>query len=107
MFTELHPYAYRDGLRSILDLFILFLIGVPVGRSALLAQCKTRGVGKKGPQTDSGQRTDDWSWIETVTLTFSLITLVNSAMMISGLDVPKTGLFAYGHILVRLFIVMG
>lgn len=41
-----------------------------------------------------------------VSLCFSLITVVNSLMMITGLDTPKQGVFAYVHILSRLVIII-
>lgn len=36
---------------------------------------------------------------------FTVITVVNSVMMITGWDTPKTGTFAYTHLLSRLAIV--
>lgn len=36
---------------------------------------------------------------------FTVITVVNSGMMVAGWDTPKTGTFAYTHLLSRLAIV--
>ncbi len=37
---------------------------------------------------------------------FTLVTVVNSVMMITGHDTPKVGHWAYGHLLLRLGIVL-
>ena len=39
--------------------------------------------------------------------TFSVITIINSFMMVTGLDTPKEGRFAYIHLLIRLGIITG
>ncbi|MCD5414003.1 MAG: hypothetical protein LR001_03230 [Clostridiales bacterium] len=36
---------------------------------------------------------------------FALITFANSYMMVSGMDTPKVGRFAYTHLLIRLKII--
>ena len=38
---------------------------------------------------------------------FLIITVVNSFMMVTGLDTPKEGRFAYVHLLIRLGILTG
>ena len=38
---------------------------------------------------------------------FSVVTVVNSFMMLTGLDTPKEGRFAYVHLLIRLGIITG
>ncbi|HSL58750.1 MAG TPA: hypothetical protein VK866_12970 [Acidimicrobiales bacterium] len=45
------------------------------------------------------------TFIGDVTLGFTAVTVVNSAMMLTGLDEPKVGTFAYVHLLGRLGIV--
>lgn len=48
---------------------------------------------------------EDGSYLEDVAWGFTVVTVVNSAMMIAGWDTPKTGTFAYVHLLSRLAIV--
>lgn len=38
---------------------------------------------------------------------FSVVTVINSFMMVTGLDTPKEGRFAYVHLLMRLGILTG
>ncbi|MFG6102926.1 hypothetical protein U2F10_11780 [Leptothoe sp. EHU-05/26/07-4] len=38
---------------------------------------------------------------------FSVVTVINSFMMVNGLDTPKEGQFAYVHLLMRLGIITG
>lgn len=45
------------------------------------------------------------SYLEDVALVFTAITVVSSGMMVTGWDTPKTGTFAYTHLLSRLAIV--
>ena len=47
----------------------------------------------------------DSTYLGDVALGFTLVTVGNSVMMITGLDEPKTGTFAYVHLLSRLGIV--
>lgn len=55
------------------------------------------------------RRTRRWweqsSYVGAVALAFTVITVVNSGMMVAGWDTPKTGVFAYTHLLGRLAIV--
>lgn len=48
---------------------------------------------------------EESSYLEDVALVFAVITVVNSGMMVAGWDTPKTGTFAYTHLLSRLAIV--
>lgn len=48
---------------------------------------------------------EDGSYLEDVAWVFTVVTVVNSAMMIAGWDTPKSGTFAYVHLLSRLAIV--
>ncbi|EKU96308.1 hypothetical protein Lepto7375DRAFT_0297 [Leptolyngbya sp. PCC 7375] len=38
---------------------------------------------------------------------FLIVTVINSFMMVTGLDTPKDGRFAYVHLLIRLGIITG
>lgn len=55
------------------------------------------------------RRVQQWweesSYLEDVASVFTVITVANSTMMIAGWDTPKTGTFAYVHLLSRLAIV--
>lgn len=55
------------------------------------------------------QRARRWweqgSYLEDVAWGFTVVTVGNSAMMITGWDTPKSGTFAYVHLLSRLAIV--
>lgn len=46
------------------------------------------------------------SIIEEIVEVFSLVTIINSFMMLVGWDQPKTGVFAYIHLLTRLAIIL-
>lgn len=48
---------------------------------------------------------DASTFIGDVALVFTVVTVGNSAMMLTGLDEPKTGAFAYVHLLGRLGII--
>lgn len=43
--------------------------------------------------------------IEAIALFFTFITVINSFMMVVGWDYPKTGAFAYIHLMMRLAII--
>jgi hypothetical protein len=48
---------------------------------------------------------DDETPLRAICSTFTIITVINSLMMITGFDIPKQGLFAYIHMMSRLMIV--
>lgn len=50
---------------------------------------------------------DTSTFVGDVALLFFGVTVVNSVMMVTGLDDPKTGTFAYVHLLGRLGIITG
>jgi hypothetical protein len=45
------------------------------------------------------------SYLGTIAWAFCVVTVANSAMMLTGLDTAKTGTFAYVHLLSRLGII--
>gem|GEM_PF-3502025 len=49
---------------------------------------------------------DKGSLVETLAGTFTLVTIINSFMMVVGWDQPKEGFIAYVHLLSRLAIVV-
>lgn len=98
-FTTLHPDAYRDMTRSILIVYGLYI----------LVYILYNLVRKKVPLTKMHGRISTW-WenetpIEAICSTFTIVTLINSIMMILGYDTPKQGVFAYIHMMTRLFII--
>lgn len=58
----------------------------------------------------AAQRMRTWwdasSYLDDVALAVTIITVGNSVMMVTSLDEPKTGTFAYVHLLGRLGIIM-
>lgn len=51
------------------------------------------------------RRWAEGSYLEDVAWAFTVVTVANSAMMLTGWDTPKSGTFAYVHLLSRLAIV--
>ena len=102
LFTTLHEDAYRDGFMSIVYVYAIILL-VLVAYSVL-----KRYV----PIQPAAWSKRLYAWHKQTgafvnfALIFTLITVANSVMMITDLDTPKTGAFAYGHLLVRTLIVL-
>jgi hypothetical protein len=48
---------------------------------------------------------DDSPFLGDIAAAFAVVTVVNSVMMLTGLDEPKTGSFAYIHLLGRLGLI--
>ena len=100
-FNELHPNAARDGVMSVVYVYVvifvvhLLFLFFKQGRFVLL---KTWLI-----------RLDAWdkqsSVFTHIAVLFTLITFINSVMMLTGIDTPKSGTFAYTHLLTRLLIV--
>ncbi|MDZ7834396.1 MAG: hypothetical protein U5K84_02750 [Alkalibacterium sp.] len=98
-FVALHPNAYRDLIRSIL---------VPYGIGILCYNLYAFIYKKKSLRGSSRKLSLWWENItalESICLMFTLITVINSLMMITGIDTPKQGVFAYVHMMTRLGIV--
>lgn len=100
-FTELHPDAYRDLIRSILFgygiyLFIYSFYHIVLKRKSArsLFRKKTSKSIKEAP-------------LDSICEVFLVITVLNSLMMLTGIDTPKEGTFAYIHMMTRLFIISG
>lgn len=68
---------------------------------------KSKGVQElqKGLDKTRDSLLDKDSFLESICEAFTLITLVNSLMMVTDYDTPKTGTFAYVHMLTRLLII--
>ena len=97
-FVDLHPDAYGDLIKSIIfgyGVYFLF-----VGGYHLLRQI---GVKYKGFKKMQKKETP----LEAICTAFLVITVINSIMMINGMDTPKEGTFAYVHMLSRLLIISG
>jgi len=97
LFNTPHPDAYIDGVMSIVYVYVI-VIFVHVLYFLL-----------KRYTSLNTQAIVEWymngSIIVHIALGFAAITIVNNFMMISGYDTPKTGTFAYTHLLIRLLIV--
>lgn len=103
LFVEMHPDAYRDGLLSIVYVypFVLFASGV----YAFVRRVSRRGRSGAAESVMHWHR--ECGLFTGIAVVFTLITVMNSIMMLTGVDVPKQGLFAYQHMLVRMVIVTG
>lgn len=98
-FVSLHPNAYRDLIRSILIPYILAIF---------IYYLYTFVIKKNGVVSVSAKLTAWWehsNTIDDICVTFTLITLINSIMMLVGIDTPKQGVFAYIHMMTRLVII--
>lgn len=103
LFVEMHPDAYRDGLLSIVYVYPF-----------VLAASGVFAFVRRGSRKDrSGAAESVMHWYREsglftgIAVVFTLITVMNSIMMLTGVDVPKQGLFTYQHMLVRMVIVTG
>ena len=116
-FTDLHPDAYRDLVRSILFGYGIYLIAMAFYNGLYKKVRATNGKRKESAEAKtisfaktkniiSGKAKKE-NPLEAICLTFMVITFVNSVMMLTGLDTPKEGTFAYIHMMTRLFIVSG
>lgn len=98
-FIELHPNAYRDMIRSIFIGTGIFL-GVYYVFAFLKKQNESKGL------IDSFSKWwEDKTPLEAICESFTIITFINSIMMIIGYDTPKEGVFAYVHMMMRLGII--
>lgn len=101
--VTLHPNAYRDIIRSIIFVYIFFFSVSVVGKgllSRVMANRKTNWNAAKIKEYSSRV-----TLYETIGITFTLVTVINSIMMLTGLDEPKQGVFAYVHLITRLGII--
>lgn len=100
-FSTPHPDAYRDGIMSIVFVYAIIAIVLvlyysikPLIGETPLQRLKAASYWQKSIGIYGN-----------IALLFAMITFVNSIMMVTGIDTPKTGTFAYGHLLIRLGIV--
>ncbi len=100
-FNTLHPDAYRDGVMSVVYVYVIVLI---VHVLIVVLRKTTRFDAFKLPMKLVKWHKDTGVFVHIAVL-FTLITVINSIMMITGIDTPKTGTFAYTHLLVRTLIV--
>lgn len=102
-FIVLHPNAYRDLLRSILMVTAFILLFYQI--SLLVAKILKR----VNFLTQIMDHILNW-WekpkpLKVICDTFTLVTGLNSWMMVTGRDIPKEGIFAYIHIIFRFCII--
>lgn len=116
-FTELHPDAYRDLLRSILFGYGIYLLvngfyngifkKIPAVKMESIKSFKTKNITSAKKYSTKFVKTKKETPLEAICETFMVVTLVNSIMMLTGFDIPKEGTFAYIHMMTRLLIVSG
>jgi len=99
-FNTLHPDAYKDIVMSIVYVYvIIIIILIPL----------TIVKAKVDPETLNNFVLFKWhsesGLVSNIAFMFVLITIVNSIMMLTGIDAPKEGAFSYTHLLTRLGIV--
>ena len=99
--NTLHPDAYRDGFMSIVYVYIIIIM------VHLLLVLLKRATFLKLDRLFLRLKTWDQQQgvLVHIAVLFTGITVVNSVMMITGIDNPKTGSFAYTHLLTRTGIV--
>ena len=100
-FTTLHEDAYFDGFMSIVYVYAIIIVVLvayyPVQR---YTNFSIMALPKKLIQWN-----EESGLLLHIAMLFTAITVVNSLMMVVGMDTPKTGTFAYTHLLVRTLIV--
>ena len=99
LFTTPHPDAYKDIVRSIVMVYaICFLI------ETIYSSIIKRIVPKR-ISNSLNEFAKEGDVFATVSIIFLLLTVINSLMMLTGIDVPKDGVFAYVHMMTRLLII--
>ncbi len=103
-FVSLHEDAYVDGLMS-----IVYVCAIILALHIAFGLFRTFTASKELRIAQWPKRLIGWyrsvSPLVLFAVIFSFITLVNSLMMVTGLDTPKTGVFTYQHLLIRALIV--
>ncbi len=94
-FTTLHPDAYRDMVRSIILVYGVCVV-VYILYVIIFKRKNSEIFQKKINQNEDP--------IGLICKIFLVLTAINSLMMLTGYDTPKEGVFAYYHMLTRLFI---
>ncbi|KAB3535736.1 hypothetical protein F8154_05400 [Alkaliphilus pronyensis] len=98
-FTVLHPNAYFDITKSIFLVYVVYLVVGSLYK--VFHNIKNfDGIWRKfslwwGNETP----------FEAICESFTIVTAINSIMMLTGHDTPKEGVFAYIHMMLRLLII--
>lgn len=94
-FIPLHPHAYRDLIRSIVMVFAIICLFISIYKAI--------------PSNKISRKISAWykdlSPPQAIAESFTIITAINSLMMIIGYDIPKQEVFAYIHMMIRFFII--
>ena len=99
LFNTPHPDAYKDGVMSIVYVYVIVLI------VHLLIYIIKRITKDKGLPNRLIAWHKETSVLIHIAIGFTFITVLNNIMMVTDIDTPKTGTFAYAHLLVRTLIV--
>lgn len=98
-FITLHPDAYRDMIRSILLVYGFYIIFY----SLTLILKKNLHIEKFQKRFSNWRKNE--TPLEAIFKAFTVVTALNSLMMITGFDIPKLGVFAYIHMMIRFLII--
>lgn len=98
-FISLHPHAYRDLIRSIVLVYGIYILVhglfTVVLRKIPALEARIKNSYRLGGEGPAGE----------IAIAFTIITAINSIMMVTGHDTPKEGVFAYVHMMTRLLII--
>ena len=97
--SKLHPDAYIDLIRSIVVVYVFVLLSAML--FVLISQKTSFGSKVKTLCSKKELKNP----IVQVSVVFTNITLINNMMMITNIDTPKEGLFAYVHMMIRVAII--
>ena len=104
MFVTLHPDAYIDAFMSVLYVYA-FIVVIHLLFHIIKI---TTNINPLSVSNKAFNKYKNIGIFTNIAIIFTLITVINSLMMITGYDTPKTGSFAYLHLLARtLIIVLG
>lgn len=98
-FITLHPDAYKDMIRSILLVYGVYVIF----HSFFFILKKKLHIEKFQKRFFNWRKNE--TPLEAIFKAFTVVTALNSLMMITGFDIPKLGVFAYIHMMVRFLII--
>ena len=101
--VKVHPNAYRDMIRNVVVIYVLFFCVLK--STEYLLNRYIVGNSDENEKFSLREYFERITPYETIAITFTLLTIVNSIMMLTGVDTPKEGVSAYIHLITRLGII--